>query len=116
MTPGRYSTLTLRLMRAKLASSVPANGKKAPLIVSKSIWPGVRKKRAKGKTYWYWTKVQPGAGWVRLPDPYTDVDGFMRKMAFLQRRASKLHEATRSGTFGALGKIGRAACGERGCQ
>src|SRR3546814_18005327 len=64
--------------------------------MSKSIWPGVLKKLAKGKTYWYWTKVQPGAGWVRLPDPYTDVDGFMRKMAFLQRRASKLNEATRS--------------------
>ena len=45
-------------------------------------WPGVAAKRAKGRTYHYWTRSDP---WVRLPDPYTEPDSFMRKLAHLQR-------------------------------
>ena len=68
----------------------------------RSLWPGVRTKTAKGKRYWYWTRVQPGASWVALPDPYTDADAFMRKLAQLQRVNARLVEYKREGTFGTL--------------
>jgi integrase len=68
-----------------------------------SIWPGVRAKRAKGKLYWYWTRVAPGASWIRLPNPYTDADAFMRKLVHLQRVDARIEERRREGTFGALG-------------
>lgn len=70
--------------------------------MSKSIWPGVRVKTAKGKRYWYWTRVQPGAPWVRLPSPYEDADGFMRKLAHYQRVTARIFENKREGTFGAM--------------
>ncbi len=56
--------------------------------------PGVKAVRAKGNTYYYWTKVQP---WVRLPDK-RDAAGFMRKLMELERVAEKLQE-TRAGTL-----------------
>ena len=76
--------------------------------MSKPIWPGVRRKKAKGKLYFYWTRVPKGAQWVRLPNPYQDADGFMRKMAECQRTEKKIKDAVRSGTFGALVKEYRA--------
>ena len=79
-----------------------ANGRKGLLIVSRSIWPGVRRKTAKGKRYWYWAKVEPGAPWLPLPDPYLDADAFMRKLAHYQRVSVRIAETKREGTFGAL--------------
>lgn len=73
----------------------------------RSLWPGVRSKTAKGHRYWYWTRVEPGAAWVRLPDPYTDADGFMRKLAHLQRVSVRIEERRREGTFGALTSLYR---------
>ena len=73
----------------------------------RSLWPGVRSKTAKGHRYWYWTRVEPGAAWVRLPDPYTDADGFMRKLAHLQRVSVRIDERRREGTFGALASLYR---------
>lgn len=70
--------------------------------MSKTIWPGVRSKTAKGKRYWYWTRVEAGSPWVRLPSPYEDADGFMRKLAHLQRVSARIDEHKREGTFGAL--------------
>ncbi|WP_187504933.1 tyrosine-type recombinase/integrase [Sphingomonas albertensis] len=61
-------------------------------------WPGVAVKRAKGRKYYYWTSSKP---WIRLPDPLTDPDGFMRKIAHLQRVEAKQaagHPGTFSGT------------------
>lgn len=69
---------------------------------AKSIWPGVRIKKAKGKQYFYWTRVPKGTPWVALPNPYTDADAFMRKMAHLQRVAIRADERNTTGTFGAL--------------
>lgn len=46
--------------------------------------------------------MEAGAPWVRLPDPYTDADAFMRKIAHLQRVAARIDEHKREGTFGAL--------------
>ena len=66
------------------------------------MWPGVRSKTAKGRRYWYWTRVEPGARWIALPDPYTDADAFLRKLAHLQRVNARLVEHKREGTFGAL--------------
>ena len=59
------------------------------------VWPGVAIKRAKGRTYHYWTSSDP---WVRLPDPGADPDGFMRKLAHLQRVGLQI-EAGRAGTL-----------------
>jgi len=70
--------------------------------VSKSMWPGVRSKSAKGRRYWYWTKVDKGTPWVRLPDPYNDPDAFMRKIAHLKRVSVNIEQRRREGTFGAL--------------
>jgi integrase len=67
--------------------------------VSNLPWPGVRRKIAKGRTYFYWARTDP---WTRLPDPYTDPDGFMRKMAHLQRMGALDDERRRTGTFGGL--------------
>jgi len=67
--------------------------------VSKTIWPGVRRKKAKGRVYFYWARTEP---WTRLPDPYTDPDGFMRKLAQLQRMGALDDERHRTGTFGGL--------------
>jgi integrase len=39
---------------------------------------------------------------VRLPDPYTDPDGFERKLAHLRRIAVKIAQTQREGTFGAV--------------
>lgn len=61
--------------------------------------PGVRRKRAKGKTYHYFSGATP---WVRLPDPATRPDEFMRKLAHLQRVAATNTEKSRQGTFGGL--------------
>lgn len=76
--------------------------------MSKSPYgPGVRIKSAKGKRYYYWSRVEPGTPWVRLPDPRTDADGFMRKIAHLQRVAVRIEERRRSGTFGAMAALYR---------
>lgn len=80
--------------------------------MSKSIWPGVRAKRAKGKLYWYWTKVEKGASWVRLPNPHEDADGFMRKIAHLQRVSLKISQSRTEGTFVALVERYRASKGQ----
>ena len=69
--------------------------------VFKSPWPGVTRKRAKGRFYWYWTRSTP---FVRLPDPYSDTDAFMRKVAHLGRVAGNAAERSRSGTFGGVGR------------
>lgn len=60
-------------------------------------WQGVAVKSAKGRQYHYWTKVTP---WERLPDPAIDPDGFMRRLAHLQRVALRVTEA-RAGTLAA---------------
>ncbi len=70
----------------------------------RSPWPGVTRKRAKGRFYWYWTRSKP---FVRLPDPYSDPDAFMRKMAHLGRVAGVAAERNRSGTFGAMAALYR---------
>jgi len=67
--------------------------------VSKLPWPGVRQKKAKGRVYHYWARTTP---WTRLPDPYSDPDGFMRAMARLQRMGALEDERHRTGTFGGL--------------
>ena len=67
--------------------------------MSKIEFPGVRKKRAKGKTYYYWAKVKP---WVRLPDPHSRPDAFMRKIAHLERVEAEANRKSREGTFGGL--------------
>jgi integrase len=54
-------------------------------------WPGVAVKTAKGRNYYYWTKATP---WERLPDPARDPDGFMRKLAHLQRVALRTEQAS----------------------
>lgn len=59
-------------------------------------WPGVAVKTAKGRRYHYWTQSDP---WVRLPDPATNPDGFMRKLADLQRLTLKLEDGGRAGTL-----------------
>lgn len=69
---------------------------------SRNPWPGVRVKRAKGRRYWYWTRVLSGSPWIRLPDPNEDADGFMRKLAHLQRVSQRIDQNRREGTFGAL--------------
>lgn len=58
-------------------------------------WPGVAVKSAKGRHYHYWTRTNP---WTRLPDPMGDPDGFMRKLAHLQRLALRDNEA-KTGTL-----------------
>lgn len=67
--------------------------------MSKLPWPGVRRKKAKGRVYHYWARTEP---WTRLPDPYTDPDGFMRALARLQRMGALDDERHRTGTFGGL--------------
>lgn len=66
---------------------------------SRLPWPGVRRKVAKGKPYFYWARTKP---WTALPNPYTDADAFMRKIAQLQRSNAALEEQRRTGTFGGL--------------
>ena len=61
--------------------------------------PGVRIKRAKGKTYFYWAKVKP---WVPLPDPMQDADGFMRALAKAQRKSDKAGDIRSNGSFAKL--------------
>lgn len=76
--------------------------------MSKSpTWPGVRVKVAKGRRYYYWSRVEPGTPWVRLPDPRQDADGFMRKLVYLQRVAVRIDERRRTGTFGAMATLYR---------
>lgn len=58
-------------------------------------WPGVAVKSAKGRKYHYWTQSEP---WTRLPDPAVNPDGFIRKLAELQRVAVKIEEG-RAGTL-----------------
>lgn len=67
--------------------------------MSKVKWPGVRQKRAKGTTYYYWAKTEP---WTRLPDPIAKPDDFMRKLAQLQRLAINIDQLRNEGTFGGL--------------
>lgn len=67
--------------------------------MSKVKWPGVRRKTAKGKTYYYWTKATP---WTRLPDPLSAADEFVRKIAHLERLAATIETRHREGTFGGL--------------
>jgi integrase len=59
----------------------------------------VRRKRAKGRAYFYWARTSP---WTRLPDPYSNPDGFMRAMARLQRMGALDDDRHRTGTFGGL--------------
>lgn len=66
---------------------------------SKLPWPGVRRKTAKGKTYFYWARSKP---WTPLPNPYTDPDGFMRKLAYLKRVGLLVDERAKTGTLGGL--------------
>ncbi|MGE0776680.1 MAG: tyrosine-type recombinase/integrase, partial [Sphingomonadaceae bacterium] len=68
----------------------------------RSPWPHVRRKRAKGKLYWYWTRVPKGAKWIALPNPYEDPDQFERQRAHLMRVSLKVEMRSREGTFGAL--------------
>lgn len=68
----------------------------------RSLWPGVRSKTAKGRRYWYWTRVEKGAAWIRLPDPHADADAFMRKLAHLQRVSLRIETQRREGTFASL--------------
>ena len=67
--------------------------------MSRLPWPGVRRKKAKGRVYHYWARTEP---WTRLPDPYTNPDGFMRALARLQRMGALYDERHRTGTFGGL--------------
>jgi hypothetical protein len=67
--------------------------------VSRVKLPGVRRKRAKGKDYYYWAGANP---WVPLPDPIKRPDEFMRKLAHLQRVAAANDEKAKQGTFGGL--------------
>jgi integrase len=67
--------------------------------VSKIKIPGVRRKRAKGKTYYYWARSE---AWVRLPDPLRNPDEFMRKVAHLQRIEATNLDRAKTGTFGGL--------------
>lgn len=60
---------------------------------------GVRIKRAKGKTYYYWAKAKP---WAPLPDPTKDADGFMRALARLQRKAAATGDVRGDGSFARL--------------
>lgn len=74
----------------------------------KSIWPGVKAKKAKGRLYWYWARSKP---YVRLPDPYTETDAFMRKIAYLGRVSAAADQARRTGTFGAIAASFRGSPG-----
>lgn len=58
-------------------------------------WPGVKPVRAKGRIYHYWTRSKP---WERLPDPLADPDGFMRRLAHLERVALRDRES-KAGTL-----------------
>lgn len=60
---------------------------------------GVRIKRAKGRTYYYWAKAKP---WVALPDPTKDADGFMRALARLQRKSGTANDGRADGSFARL--------------
>lgn len=73
----------------------------------RAIWPGVKRVRSKGRDYWYWTRVERGSAMVPLPNPYTDADAFMRKLAHLQRVSINIEQRRREGTFGALAKVYR---------
>lgn len=76
-----------------------AIGKRGRPIVSKVKWPGVRRKKAKGRTYYYWAKATP---WTRLPDPLEKPDDFVRKIAYLERLSAATETRHREGTFGGL--------------
>ena len=67
--------------------------------MSKIKFPGVRTKKAKGRFYHYWARSDP---WVRLPDPNTAPDEFMRKLAHLQRIEAANADRAKTGTFGGL--------------
>lgn len=67
--------------------------------MSKVKFPRVRRKRAKGTDYYYWAGSKP---WVRLPDPITKPDDFMRKLTHLERVAAANSEKSKQGTFGGL--------------
>src|SRR5688500_11184485 len=108
-THGTLWNWTRQLMRSEPRAPGQASarevGRKGRRIVSRntqSIWPGVRIKKAKGRSYFYWTRVPKGTPCVALPNPYTDADGFMRKMALLQRVADRAEDRRTTGTFGAL--------------
>lgn len=74
--------------------------------MSKPLWPGVKRVRAKGRDYWYWTRSTPR---VRLPSPYDEPDAFKRNIAHLQRVANTIEQRRREGTFGAVVKAYRTA-------
>ena len=78
---------------------LPTGRIRLPIVSKKVAWPGVRTKRAKGRTYYYWSRTKP---WTRLPDPYADPDGFMRAMGRLQRIGALEQERATTGTFGGL--------------
>ena len=61
-------------------------------------WPGVAGKTAKGRQYYYWKRTTP---WTALPDPARDPDGFIRKLAHLQR----LDDDHAVGGVGRLGDV-----------
>lgn len=77
----------------------------------RSPWPHVRRKRAKGKLYWYWTRVPHGSKWIALPNPHSDPDQFERQRAHLMRVSLKIDLRRREGTFGALAKLYRSSKG-----
>ena len=56
-------------------------------------WPGVRRKIAKGRAYYYWSGTDP---WTRLPDPADDPDRFLRALARVKRSAAILEERQRT--------------------
>lgn len=67
--------------------------------MSKCIWPGVRRKKAKGRVYHYWARTNP---WTRLPDPYTKPDEFMRALARVQKLTDLVEGRQKINTFGGL--------------
>lgn len=59
------------------------------------VWPGVKVVRVKGRTYHYWERSDAR---IRLPNPLSEPDAFMRKLAHLQRVELRSAEG-RAGTF-----------------
>ncbi|QHL90996.1 tyrosine-type recombinase/integrase [Sphingomonas changnyeongensis] len=66
-------------------------------------WAGVKRVRAKGRDYYYWTRSEPR---VRLPDPFAEPDAFMRKLAHLRRVAERT-DRHRAGTFSDAARLYR---------
>ncbi|MHB9881054.1 tyrosine-type recombinase/integrase [Pacificimonas sp. ICDLI1SI03] len=79
--------------------------------MSKVQWPGVKRVKAKGRAYYYWSRTDP---MVRLPDPTGEPDAFMRKIAFLQKNTNLIEQRAREGTLRALIRKYSASKDKRG--